>query len=144
LMDVTRPISNILPPPAKRNDGGDLLFGRRNASADENDLRVEEAPSIAAHRRHAQDDTKSGKSTALAPVKLQDIQATFVTSRETHASSHIPYSSPFLAQQLAQQDSMSVEIDPAQAHRRAASAYDSSLSLTVTLLGFDGHAERIA
>lgn len=143
-MDVTRPISNILPPPAKRNDGGPLLFGRKNASEDINDLRVEEAPSIAAHRRHARDDAKSEKSMALAPVKLHDIQATFVSPRNTDASSHIPFSAPFMAQQLAQQATMPVEVDPAQAHRRAASAYDGSLNLTVTLLGFDGHVERIA
>ncbi len=143
-MDVTRPISNILPPPAKRNDGGALLLGRKSISAEQRDLRVEKAPSLTAHQHHAQEEKKTERDTAPVPVKLRDIQATFTSSRIADTSPHTPYSAPFLAQQLAQQDEAAVESNPAQAHRRATYAYDSSLNLTATVIGFDGHAERIA
>ncbi|MDF2368889.1 hypothetical protein [Sneathiella sp.] len=143
-MDVTRAISNILPPPTRREDGGAHQFGRRSAAAAQEDARVEEAPALGAGRHHARDDIKTGRETSPVPVKLREIQSTFTSSREAGTSLHMAYSAPFLAQQLAQQDDAVTEADPAEAHRRATSAYDSSLNLTATVLGFDGHAERVA
>lgn len=144
-MDVTRAISYILPPPARREDGGAQQFGRRSAGTAPEDLRVEKAPSLEAERHHSRDDIiKSNRETSPVPVKLREIQATFTSARETTQSSHTAYSAQFLAQQLAQQNDAMTDADPAEAHRRATSAYGNSLNLTVTVLGFDGHAERIA
>lgn len=144
-MDVTRTISNILPP-AKRNDGGALQFARKNTPADQDDVRVEEVPSVNAQQRHARDEVKSEKGITQVPVRLREIHSTFTSSRESDAVDHTPYSAPFLAQQLAQQDGATVErdINSARAHHQAISAYDNSLNLTATVIGFEGHSERIA
>ena len=143
-MDVTRAISHILPPLARREEGGAQQFGRRSAATALEDVRVEEIPSPGAGRHHARGDVKTGQETSPVPVRLREIQATFTSTREAGNSPHTAYSAQFLAQQLAQQDDALTEADPAEAHRRATSAYDSSLNLTMTVLGFDGHAERIA
>ena len=143
-MDVTRTISNILPPPAKRNDGGALQFARKSTPADQDDVRVEEVPSVNAQQRHARDEIRSEKGMAQVPVRLREIHSTFTSSRAPGAVAHTPYSAPFLAQQLAQQDDTTIEGDSARVHRQAISAYDNSLNLTATVIGFEGHSERIA
>lgn len=143
-MDVSRAISNIHLPQDRRDGGNNYLVGRRNASATPDDARVEKVPSLGTLRDHSQGTVAAGNETAKAPDGLREIQATFTSNRQSDISPHTAYSAQFLAQQLAQQENSMTAADPATAHRRASFAYDNSLNLTVTVLGFDGHVARVA
>ena len=137
-MDISRPIASIVPLPPKRDDSNASFHSRNNAASRRDPDRVEAERDLATERQ------QSAQNSNTAPIQFRDIQPTFISSREMKEIEHFPYSAQFLTQQLAQQEDDIASPDPVRAHSRAASAYDNSLSLTATVLGFEGRAERLA
>ncbi|MEX1036826.1 MAG: hypothetical protein WDZ54_12805 [Sneathiella sp.] len=144
MMEITRPIANIVPLPSKRDDADAYLFGRKSTASRRDSAPIESGQDLAAKRQQSQPNTETAKNPSNAPIQLRDIQPTFLSSREIKDAAHSPYSAQFLAQQLGQQEADMVSVSPMHAHGRAAAAYDSSLSLTATVIGFEGRAERLA
>ncbi len=142
-MEVTRPIASIPALPSKRDGDEGHLYGRKNLRSGESGERNEKTQDLPATHPHVQSKTVAAANSASVPTNLREIQPTFTSNRGSDTYAHLPYSSQFLAQQLGQQDEDIIGLDPTRAHGQATAAYNNSLGLTVTVLGFDGHAERI-
>ena len=143
-MDISRPIASIVPLPPKRDDSNASFHSRNNAASRRDPDRVEAERDLATERQQSRPNPETAQNSNTAPIQFRDIQPTFISSREMKVIEHFPYSAQFLTQQLAQQEDGIASPDPVRAHSRAASAYDNSLSLTATVLGFEGRAERLA
>ena len=142
-MDISRPIASIVPLPPRRDDG-DAYFHSRNAAASRRySARTEAERDLSAERQQSRPNTETMRKPSAAPIALRDIQPTFISARDMKETDHSPYSAQFLTQQLAQQDSDVDVSDLRRAHSRATAAYDSSLNLTATIMGFEGRAERL-
>ncbi|MAZ03520.1 MAG: hypothetical protein CMN56_10305 [Sneathiella sp.] len=99
---------------------------------------------LSAERQQSRPNSETAQKPSTAPVQLRDIQQTFISARDMKAADHSPYSAQFLTQQLAQQEDRDVDAsDVKRAHIRATAAYDNSLNLTATIMGFDGRMERL-
>tara|TARA_R110000787_G_scaffold7925_4_gene26410 strand:+ start:20629 stop:20949 length:321 start_codon:yes stop_codon:yes gene_type:complete len=105
---------------------------------------MEAERNLSAERQQSRSSSETSQNPSTAPVQLRDIQQTFISAGEMKSADHSPYSAQFLTQQLAQQGSSDVDAsDLKRAHIRATAAYDNSLNLTATIIGFDGRAERL-